>query len=238
MDAHGYHGLNIYTRLARTACERGFVSLVFDFRGVGKSGGEFDYGIGEQQDVKCALDFLASRPEVLPNRVFVAGHSLGAAVSLYAVRGDKRVRGLVLWSPPKNHDYNVRKFITRARGKRGLYLFLFFSQLDRLFNVSRMFRMEVFGINLRLKHVRGKLMKLNEVNAVSKLQHLPVLVVVGDSDNIHGVDEAREVFSAAHDPKTLLIIASADHSYSGKEDELVTKTLEWMEKVDSEEQHA
>jgi alpha/beta superfamily hydrolase len=231
MDAHGYHGLKIYAQLAGTACEDGFVSLVFDFRGVGKSTGEFDYGIGEQQDVKCALDFLASRSEVLPDSIFLVGHSLGAAVALYAVQNEKHVKGLVLWSPPKNHDYNVRKFITRTRGRRGLYLFLFFSQIDRLFNVSRIFKMEVFGINLRLKEVRRKLMKLNECEAISKKSNLPVLIIVGDRDNIHGVDEARKVFSAARDPKTLSIIESADHSYSGKEDELVAKTIEWMKKA-------
>lgn len=75
-------------------------------------------------------------------------------------------------------------------------------------------------------------MKLNECEAISRLSKLPVLIIVGDADNIHGVDEAREVFSSAHDPKTLLIIESADHSYTGKEDELIGKTIEWIKKVD------
>jgi alpha/beta superfamily hydrolase len=234
MDANGYHGLKIYTQLADEACENGFVSLVFDYRGVGNSTGEFDYGDGEQLDVKCAFNFLASRPEVLPNDIFVVGHSLGAAVSLYALQNETRVKGLVLWSPPKNHDYNVKKFVARTRGKLGLYLFLFFSRIDRFINVSRIFRMEVFGIKLRLKEVRGKLMKLNEVEVISKVEGLPVLIVVGDADNIHGVDEAREVFSAAHDPKTLAVIDSADHSYSGKEEELVARTIAWMKKMGSQ----
>lgn len=156
MDARGYHGLKIYAQLAKAACENGFVSLVFDFRGVGKSTGKFDYGVGEQQNVKCALSDLASRQEVLPNSIFVVGHSLGAAVSLYAIQNETRVKGLVLWSPPKNHDYNVKKFIKRTRGKLGLYMFLFLSQMDRIVNVSNLFKMEVFGIKLRLKYVREK----------------------------------------------------------------------------------
>jgi alpha/beta superfamily hydrolase len=44
MDVRGYHGLKIYSMLAERACQNGFVSLVFDFRGVGKSTGEFDNG--------------------------------------------------------------------------------------------------------------------------------------------------------------------------------------------------
>ena len=233
MDARGYHGLGIYTRLAEAACQGGFVSLNFDFRGVGKSTGQFDYGVGEQNDVKCALSFLASKKEVLPNSVFVVGHSLGAAVSLYAVQDDTRIKGLALWSPPKNHDYNVKKFIRRTRGRMGLYSFLLFSELDRVFNVSRVFKMEVFGIDLRLKDVRGKLMKLDECKVIQELKNLPVLIVIGDEDDIHGLDEAREVYSCAHDPKTLLVIKGANHSYEGKEDELITKTMEWMRNVEA-----
>lgn len=229
MDVRGYHGLKIYSMLAERACLSGFVSFVFDFRGVGKSSGEFDYGFGEQQDVKCALNYLASRSEVKPDSIFIVGHSLGAAVSLYAAQNEKRIKGLALWSPPKDHDYNVKKFITRTRGKSGLYTFLVLSRIDRFLNVSRLFRLEVFGINLRLRYVREKLMKLNECEEVSKLKNVPVLIVIGNSDVIHGEDEAREVFSSAHDPKTLLVIKSADPTYEEKEDELISKTMEWIE---------
>jgi alpha/beta superfamily hydrolase len=230
MDVRGYHGLRIYSMLAERACQKGYVSLVFDFRGVGKSTGVFDYGLGEQQDVRCALSYLASRPEVKHDSIFFVGHSLGAAVLLYAVQGERRVGGLVLWSPPKNHDYNVKKFISRTRGKLGLYAFLLLSRVDRLFNVSRLFKLEVFGINLRLRDVRGKLMKLNECEQVSRLRNVPILIVIGDLDNIHGEDEAREVFASAHDPKSLVVIRSAGPTYEGREEELISKTLEWIEK--------
>ena len=229
MDVRGYHGLRIYSMLAEKACQNGFVSFLFDFRGVGKSSGEFDYGFGEQQDMRCALDWLASRPEVKPQGIFIVGHSLGAAVSLYAVQNEKRIRGLVLWSPPKDHDFNVKKFIARTKGKSGLYTFLILSRIDRFLNVSRLFRLEIFGINLRLRYVREKLMKLNEREAISRLRGLPVLIVVGDADKIHGQDEALEVFSSAHEPKSLFVIKSAGPTYEGKENELISKTLEWIE---------
>jgi len=230
MNAKGFHGLKIYTQLAKTACKIGFVSLVFDFRGVGKSLGAFDYGFGEQEDVKCAVDYLASRPEVLSNSLFIVGHSLGGAVSLYAVRNDERIKSLVLWSTPKNHNYNAKKFVKRTRGKLGLYSFLFVSRLDKLLIVSKIFKLEVYGINMRPKYVREKLMKLNECDAVSRLVEIPLLVVIGDADDIVDVDEAREVFLSAHEPKSFLIIKGANHIYSGKEDELIARTIDWMEK--------
>jgi alpha/beta superfamily hydrolase len=230
LNARGFHGLEIYTQLAKVSCEAGFVSLVFDFRGAGESTGSFDYGFGEQRDFKCAIDYLASRPEVLSKSLFVVGHSLGGAVSLYAARNDSRIKSLVLWSTPKDHDYNVKKFVRRTRGKLGLYAFLILSRLDKLLDISKMFKLEVYGINLRPRYVREKLMKLNERRAASKLNGVPLLVVVGDADDIVDVDEAREVFLSAHEPKSLLIIKGANHVFNGKEDELIAKTIDWMKK--------
>ena len=229
MNARGSQGLRIYTRLAEAACKEGFVVLAFDFRGVGRSTGEFDYGLGEQEDVKCALDCLASRPEVSSDRIFIVGHSLGGAVSLYALQNETRVKGLALWSTPKNHNYNVRKFVKRTRGTRGLYAFLILSYIDRLFNVQKLFKLEVYGIRLRPRLVREKLMKLNECEAASKL-HMPILTVVGAKDEIVGVDEAQAIYQSANEPKTLLVIEGADHIYKRKEHELINNTIQWIKK--------
>jgi alpha/beta superfamily hydrolase len=231
LNSQGFHFLKIYRWLAEKACRDGFVALLFDFRGVGKSTGKFDYGIGEQQDVKCALDYLASRPEVLPDRVFVVGHSLGGAVSLYALKDEKRTKGLVLWSTPKNHNYNVRKFIKRTKGRLGLLSFLILSRVDRLINVSGLFKLEVYGIRLRPRHVREKLMSLNECEAASRLHGLPLLIVIGEVDTIVGVDEAQAIYQAANEPKSLLVIEGADHIYQRKEEELIAKTLDWIRKL-------
>jgi alpha/beta superfamily hydrolase len=230
MDVRGYHGLKAYSMLAEKACKAGFVSFMFDSRGVGKSTGQFDYGAAEQQDAKRILNYLDSRIEVKANNIFVVGHSLGAAISLYAFQDERRIRGMVLWSPPKDHDYNVKKFIRRTKGRLGLAAFLILSRLDSLVNVSGLFKLEVFGINLRLKEVKSKLMKLNETKMISNL-HVPKLIVVGNSDNIHGEDEALAVFDSAHEPKTLVVIESAGPTFEGKEDELISKTLGWIEKA-------
>lgn len=234
MNARGFHLLKIYNQLARTACENGYVALLFDFRGVGRSMGKYDYGFGEQEDVKCTLNYLEGRPDVVRNKIFVVGHSLGGAVSLYALQGEKRVKGLVLWSVPKNHDYNVRKFIRNKEGKFRLQLFLALSRVDSVLRVGKLFDMEVYGIMLRPKHVREKLMKLNECEAASRLKGIPLLIVNGRSDKIVGVDEAEAVYGSAKEPKSLIIIESADHTFTRKEDELVQKTMEWIEHLNAD----
>ena len=70
----------------------GFPVLRFNFRGTGLSHGEHDYGIGEVDDVRTALDWLDRefhRPLVF------AGFSFGAAVGLRAACSDPRVKALI-----------------------------------------------------------------------------------------------------------------------------------------------
>ena len=70
----------------------GFPVLRFNFRGTGLSQGEHDYGRGEVDDVRAALDWLDAEFH-LP--LIFAGFSFGAAVGLRAACEDARVRALI-----------------------------------------------------------------------------------------------------------------------------------------------
>ena len=70
----------------------GFPALRFNFRGAGLSHGEHDYGQGEIEDVRTALDWL-DREFGLP--IVFAGFSFGAAVGLPAACSDDRVVAVI-----------------------------------------------------------------------------------------------------------------------------------------------
>lgn len=70
----------------------GFPVLRFNFRGTGLSEGEHDYGQGEVEDVRTALDWLDSEFH-LP--IIFAGFSFGAAIGLRAACDDPRVRAVI-----------------------------------------------------------------------------------------------------------------------------------------------
>src|ERR1041385_7136937 len=76
-------------RVARGARRAGAAVLRFNFRGVGGSSGEYDGGIGEQDDFRAALTYLAEKIPGLP--LNAAGFSFGARVSLQASCSDPRV---------------------------------------------------------------------------------------------------------------------------------------------------
>ncbi len=71
--------------------------LRFNFRGTGLSQGEHDYGVGEVDDVRTALDWLDKEYQV---PLIFAGFSFGAAVGLRAAHADPRVSALIAAGTP------------------------------------------------------------------------------------------------------------------------------------------
>ena len=84
---------------ARRWRSKSIAALRFNFRGVGKSGGAFGEGIGEQEDVRAALDFVLATPGIDQERIGLAGYSFGGGVALPVAVKDERVKLLALVSP-------------------------------------------------------------------------------------------------------------------------------------------
>jgi alpha/beta superfamily hydrolase len=79
---------------------RGFVTLRFNFRGVGASAGETTDGRLEPLDIAGAVAYLLTQSGVNAEKVCVVGHAFGAAMALAYARYDPRVRTVVAISPP------------------------------------------------------------------------------------------------------------------------------------------
>lgn len=91
----------LVAKTAMELAERGVPVLRFNFRGVGKSQGAFDDGVGEMTDVRSAIDFVAGESDV--SVVDVVGYSFGARVGLEAAARHPRVGRLVGIAPPVSH---------------------------------------------------------------------------------------------------------------------------------------
>src|SRR5262249_8066638 len=78
--------------------------LRFNFRGTGLSEGKHDKGIGERDDVRAALDFLAHGFSGKP--LVLAGFSFGCWVGLRVGCGDSRVQRLIgIGGPVNSSDF-------------------------------------------------------------------------------------------------------------------------------------
>lgn len=85
---------------------RGFATLRFNFRGVGRSVGDYDEGIGELSDAASALDWLQS---INPNSTgtWVAGSSFGAWIAMQLLMRRPEIQGFIAVTPPANlYDFS------------------------------------------------------------------------------------------------------------------------------------
>ena len=108
---HAMKALNIF----------GFPALRFNFRGAGLSQGEHDYGEGEADDVRVAIEWLDHEFH-LP--LVFAGFSFGAAVGLRVACEDDRVKACVgLGVPVRPVDERVYDLeFLRTCGKPKLFV--------------------------------------------------------------------------------------------------------------------
>src|SRR5512142_2248678 len=74
------HGGTMHTKAvyqgAKGLLRAGCAVLRFNFRGVGRSDGEFDGGAGEKGDFTAALDYMANKYPAVP--LWAAGFSFGS----------------------------------------------------------------------------------------------------------------------------------------------------------------
>ena len=104
--AGGHMDNPVAVQLFHLFMKRGFTVLRFNFRGVGRSQGEFDAGIGELADAATALDWLqAMNPAA--SQTWVAGYSFGAWVGMQLLMRRPETDGFISVSPPTNaYDFS------------------------------------------------------------------------------------------------------------------------------------
>ena len=86
LHPHPLHGgarnNKVVTTIARACVEHGLAALRPDFRGVGKSEGEFDHARGETADMLAVVEqFQQQYPDMAAGRWVMAGFSFGTSVA-------------------------------------------------------------------------------------------------------------------------------------------------------------
>jgi alpha/beta superfamily hydrolase len=106
MHPHPQHGGTMNNRviyeLFHIFARRGFSVLRFNFRGVGRSQGRYDDGIGELADAASALDWLQANNPDAP-QCWVAGYSFGAWIGMQLLMRRPEISGFISVAPPANH---------------------------------------------------------------------------------------------------------------------------------------
>jgi uncharacterized protein len=110
LHPHPQHGGTMNNKVVyamyQVFARRGFASLRFNFRGVGRSQGVYARGEGELSDAASALDWLQNYNPDAPY-CFIAGFSFGAWIGMQLLMRRPEITGFVSISPPANmYDFS------------------------------------------------------------------------------------------------------------------------------------
>ena len=108
-------------RAASALNDAGLLTLRINFRGVGQSSGAHDFGIGELEDAKAGLNYLAQQYPDHP--ITVCGFSFGARMGMEVGLEDERVKLLIsIGTPIDKYDFGFldqcRKPLLLVHGER------------------------------------------------------------------------------------------------------------------------
>lgn len=110
LHPHPQHGGTMNNKVIYAAyhafARKGFSTLRFNFRGVGRSQGRFDRGEGELSDAAAALDWLQSyNPNA--SACWIAGFSFGAWIGMQLLMRRPEIEGFISVAPPANlYDFS------------------------------------------------------------------------------------------------------------------------------------
>ncbi len=110
LHPHPLHGGTMNNKvtysLYKAFVHNGFSVLRVNFRGVGKSQGKFDNGVGELLDATAVMNWLHDQ-NMEASDYWVAGFSFGAWVALQLVMRRPEIENYILAAPPvTKYDFN------------------------------------------------------------------------------------------------------------------------------------
>ena len=96
-DDPGYEGL------AQVFTSAGLAAVIFNFRGCGESGGDFDM-MGWARDLQVVLDRISNTPFIDPTRIILLGFSGGGAAAIHVSADNAKVYSLAVVGTPSNFE--------------------------------------------------------------------------------------------------------------------------------------
>jgi dipeptidyl aminopeptidase/acylaminoacyl peptidase len=183
-----------YSLLAQNFCHAGFTTLIFNFRGTGRSGGNLDV-LGWSRDLNTAIDFLCNLKQVDKTRFCLLGFSGGAAVSVYTAAQDPRVSAVVTCACPADFRSLAQKETPPDTIQR-------FRQIGAIRDKDFPSSIEDWQKGFET---------ITPINWIDKISPRPLLLVHGDADELIPLEHAQRLYQKGKEPKELKIIPGAKH---------------------------
>jgi alpha-beta hydrolase superfamily lysophospholipase len=238
LPASGYQGLKVIhpERFARAFTNRGYAVLAFDYRGFGWSEGERGRLVPQEwvEDVHAAVDAVCAHAQLDAERVALLGWGLGGGVVVAEAATDERVKAVAmlngiasgLRSTRKMHDEpSWRRLLERLPGDRARRTRGGRSEIADPWDIVRLdldvdtdgyvgdvlYRAPGFGSGVTLESAEY-LLRFEPVDVVHKLAGRPLLIVHGEDNQLHKLEEAQDMYNRASEPKKLIVLPGHGHT--------------------------
>jgi len=196
-----------YPELAEWCASEGFVTLIFNFRGTGESGGNY-HPLGWARDLEAVLDWMSQLPQVDAERIALLGSSMGAAVAIYVAAHRPEVAAVVSYAGPA------------AMGPRP-------NPADAVERLREQGLIKDPDFPPDLEAWRQESVELSPVRWVGQISPRPLLLLHGDADDLVPVENAYTLYQKAGEPKELRLLPGAGHRFRG-EPAALEIALEWL----------
>jgi len=176
----------------------GFNVLIFDFRGHGTSDSHTtSFGWHESQDVRAACKYLQARGQ---SRIALYGFSMGgAAVNLSFHPRHAREPAF---------DRAVRAVVVDSTFARLSPLVVqqmaFLPRLLRPILAWALSWCSLYEVGVRTEQIAP-------VEVVARVSPRPLLIIHGDADKLVPLQQSRELFQAAREPRQRVVVHGAEH---------------------------
>ncbi len=202
-----------YPALAARLASHGLAAFTFNFRGAGLSGGNFDIA-GWSRDLAAVVEHAWNLDAIDDSRVAAIGFSAGAAVAIYVAAEDKRIAAVAACAAPA--DFSSIYAPAHAPGSLA-----YFRQIGIIRETDFPASLEDWLNGFR---------RVNALHSVAGIAPRPLLLVHGSQDKVVTPENSQRLYSAAGEPKELVILEGAEHRLRLHEG-AVKALLEWLTRV-------
>jgi pimeloyl-ACP methyl ester carboxylesterase len=238
ISCSGYQGLkDIHpARFARSLVPHGYACLAFDYRGFGASEGERGRLTPQDwaEDVRAAVSFMETVPEVDPERIGLIGWGLGGGVVVAEAAEDDRVRAVACLNGIADGERSTRlmhddasweSLVTRIAEDRRQAATTGRSEITSPWDIVRLdldnatdgyvaeelYKAPGFGSGVTLQSAE-QLLRFRPEEVVDRISPRPLLVIHGDRNGLHKPEEAQRLHDRAREPKQLVLLEGAGHT--------------------------
>jgi len=212
---HGLPGNEKNLDLAQAVRRAGWNAVTFNYRGSWGSPGSYRFA-QNIEDAQAVLDYLrtpavAAKLGIDPNRIAIAGHSMGGWVTAHVAAHDHRLIGAILISAA---DMGAMSGLTREK-----LVALMAGNMEALAGVTAESMADEVTAN-------AKAFSLD--NTVAGLTQMPLLVLSADDGLAPTTDKLVKAISASGGTRVTSIHQATDHSWSDHRIYLETTIINWL----------